>query len=828
MKPNPILIPSGQSFRILACLALVAAACATQAQVPVFTNIWSIGSGTNTPNDLPVSGNNVRGLAINPVTTNVVYASTVAGTNNGVNHATVLSFANAGAILGEVSGSGIASGTLALMQARVSDDGYIYVCNLSGAPASDFKIYRWPADSDFTTAPTVVFDTGSATSFQYREGDYMDLRGSGINTEIVVGGNGSGANVTTNFVIFRPTDATATSFTNFSITIPGSASSICGGGITFEGTNNALWTKAAGGKPCYRVAYDPTNRTAQVTATFQMDQSANNGLKYFSVNGVQMLATVCTATTALTNGLQHYAKVLQLLDSSNALAVLNAPLPLPNQANGNAIGLVDYQKGYAAFSEPNNGISLFKLGFVTNTPAKIATQPAGATAVETFNYTFTASAGGTAPVRYQWYYAGATATNVLSGKTNSSLSLSNLTVAQTGGYFVVVTNAYGMDTSLTANLTVLPGNFSRVMASLWTLAPGSRPYLANDNTQRGLAYDRVTGNLVLVSRIPTNGVHLLNGATGADLGDMDVSAMNGLGSPGTYPLNLAAVADDGVVYVANLLTSTTADSFAIYSWDNASSSAIQYAVYLGNPAVARIGDTLVARGAGVSTELLASFRTGTNVALFNTADNSTFNLNVLSITNLPADAVANGFAGLGLAFGPTNTFWAKSSGFKLRLVQYDVPSLTGWVIAEFDAADSTMFPIGVDNANNYLLGIGAGEEPQNLELWDLEAAGTPALIDREIFAADNANGNGTGAVSYDLSGNRAFALDSNNGLLAVTYAPRLRAERLNNQLVLSWAGSAATLQRSTLGVNGPYNNVAGATSPYTNTVSGTVFYRLTR
>ena len=158
----------------LAALAAVAALLSSaraQTPSPVFTNLWSIGSGTNSPNDLPGSpgtGNNVRGLAISPLTTNVVYASTTGGTNNGNSHFTTLDFINNGAILGQANGTGIANGTLGLDQARVSDDGFVYVCNLSGAPASDFRIYRWPSDTDFSTTPTVVYDSGAGTSFQWR------------------------------------------------------------------------------------------------------------------------------------------------------------------------------------------------------------------------------------------------------------------------------------------------------------------------------------------------------------------------------------------------------------------------------------------------------------------------------------------------------------------------------------------------------------------------------------------------------------------------------------------------------------------------------------
>jgi fibronectin type 3 domain-containing protein len=60
-------------------------------------------------------------------------------------------------------------------------------------------------------------------------------------------------------------------------------------------------------------------------------------------------------------------------------------------------------------------------------------------------------AGGTAPLKYQWYFD----TNTpISGATNATLSLTNV---QSGGtYDVVVSNAYASITTSTAKLTVLP------------------------------------------------------------------------------------------------------------------------------------------------------------------------------------------------------------------------------------------------------------------------------------------------------------------------------------------------------------------------------------
>lgn len=795
---------------------------------PVFTNVWSIPSGTYA--DLPIAGNNVRGLAISPVTTNIVFASTTGGTNgSGNNHFSTLAFTNGNTFLGQGVANGIASGTLALDQARVSDDGFVYAANLSGAAASNFKIYRWPADTDFVSAATVVYDSGSGTSFTWRAGDYMDLRGASNNTEIAVSGNGSGTALTTNIVIFRPTDATATVFTNFSFTIPGGAN-VCGGGVTFDGTNNAVFVKAANGKTVYRVAYFPSGNisTGQITATFAMDQSANNGLKYFSANGVRMIASVCTATTALTNGIQHYAKVLQLdAVSSNAVVVLNQPLPTPNQANGNGLGLVDYKNGYVVFGEPNNGFALYQLGFITNSPPTVTITSSGGTVVAGYNYSFTAAASGSTPLAYQWYYRG-TVTNRIAGATTNSYSLTPVSFTNAGSYYVVVTNVYGSVTSSVSTISTLPYGASPLTTPLWSLAPGSRPYLNNAEQQRGIAVDPVTGNVLVVSRSQTNAVQLLDATTGADLGGLDMSLFYNYSPPGTFAVNMVGVGDDGVVYVGNLMTGSGSDTtFAIYTWPTATTDAVQSYVYNGTPGdgTVRIGDTMAVRGAGLNTEILCSFRSGTNVALFTTQDGSSFNPTIIAITNLPAGAQANGFAGLGLAFGAGNTFWAKSQGFDLRQVAYDPVGGTGSVIVDTTNVPNSEAPIGVDPADGYLAAIGVSEIPQNLAIYDLNAG--PALIDRKVFPANNVNANGVGAVAFDVAHGRIFALDTDNGVIALAYAGKLNIQTLAGQQVLSWPVTAATLQATT-NLLVPFTDVAGATSPYTNTTGKAQFFRLRR
>lgn len=813
-------------FAVSAITALMAVAAQAQTYVPVFSNAWAVTPGAFV--DLPTTGNNVRGAAINPVTTNVLYFSSIGGTNGVASHVATVSFDSGSNYLANLNSTGISGGTVGTGGLRVSDDGSIYGCNISGGAASTFKIYKWSSDTDTVTAPvTVVTVTGP--SFTWRLGDYMDVRGSGINTEIVVVGPGSAAAITTNFVIFRPTDASCTTFTNFSIFIPGGSASInvCGGGVAFEGTNNAIWIRRAGSQETRRVTYDPTTLIATVPRTNNVDQSACLGLKYYSnTNGVQLLASVQTGTGV--GGIQ-IARVFNVSASANSgtfVSVLSSNINVPGFQNVNGTGLVDIQKDYFMFGAANNGLRFFKLDFITTAPPTVSASSSGSPVIEGYPVTFTATAGGSTPFSYQWYF---NTNTLIPGATTNTYTIANVQTTNAGVYTLITTNLYGKVTN-SLTLTTLPNGSSAVMTNLWSLAPGSRSYLANDNNQRGLAYDPVNQVLVLVSTSTTNGVHLLDAATGADVGELDVNLIAG----GARLLNTAGVSDDGIIYVANLITSA-ADSFNIYRWDTTNAAIGQAYGGVGLPGYGRIGDTMAVRGSGNNIEMLCSFRSGTNVALFTTTDNGqTFSFNLIAVTNLPVDAQANGFAGLGLAFGPTNSFYAKSAGFQMRQVVYKniVANVgEGEVINTYPIPDSEA-PIGVDNSNGYVAAIGITENPQNLAIYDLFAAGGPSissLIDREFYPVSNANVNGTGAVAVDVAGGRMFALDSNNGIIALTYAgrPFITANGPNEQVV-TWGTSASTLQSTTNLATTPFVTVPSATSPHTNTTDSVKFFRLVK
>lgn len=83
-------------------------------------------------------------------------------------------------------------------------------------------------------------------------------------------------------------------------------------------------------------------------------------------------------------------------------------------------------------------------------PPSISTQPRGYSVPVGLPVTLTAAATGGAPLRYQWVLNG----NPVSNATNTSLTISNLALANFGNYQLVVTNGGGAVTSSVASVTL--------------------------------------------------------------------------------------------------------------------------------------------------------------------------------------------------------------------------------------------------------------------------------------------------------------------------------------------------------------------------------------
>ena len=86
-----------------------------------------------------------------------------------------------------------------------------------------------------------------------------------------------------------------------------------------------------------------------------------------------------------------------------------------------------------------------------STPPAIDTNPQDQSIFTGQSATFSVVADGTPPFTYQWIYNNDT---VLTNETNATLEIDNAQLSDTGGYSVIVSNAYGTVTSDNAELTV--------------------------------------------------------------------------------------------------------------------------------------------------------------------------------------------------------------------------------------------------------------------------------------------------------------------------------------------------------------------------------------
>jgi len=810
------LIPSIASLaQTAAQLALVGLLSGTAhaALSPVYTNIWSLNQGSRY--DLPAAANNnERGIALNPATGNVLMASRTSS-----NHISVINGTN-GTDIGALDGSTISSGTLALMHVRADDEGVIYACNLSGGPTSTLKIYRWNSEQDGLTNPPVVAFTATGPSYNGRYGDTMDLRGKGTNTQIVLAGSQS-VTSSTNFLFLATTDGTNFTGREYPYYYSTNLVGACAKAIAFDGTNNAIYGKRDGNAALFHIGFDPDSLIGTNWLIEKISTDASFvGVKFVQTNGVRLVAGTVAGAAATTNATTHRARIYDITVPSSPAIVLDAAMPQPYFANANVIGATDVlPDGRTIILEPNNGVSAFTLKLVSNLPPTVTSQPVGNTNILRGGYfRLSASASGTSPLAYQWRL-----NNVnLAGAITNFLSLTNLDLTNVGNYTVVITNGAGSITSSPAAIDLLPSVLTSVSTKLWQLLPGSRAYLTADNNQRGMAFNPLSNHLLIPNRSGTPSVNVLDAATGANVSSLDMTGVGGQAGE-QFPICMIGVADDGAVYVCNLANVTSGGAFTIYRWaDDAPATIATIAYGPDNPTGERIGDTFAVQGSGVNTKLLASTRNGTKVVVFTTSDGLNYSANVVDVTAAPA-----GFAGLGFAAGAGDTFWATSSGgFALRKVFYDLTNGTNEV--QLALGGQSGYNLGFDPRNDLIADIGTSDTPSNLRILDVHNQTVEgSLLDQEFFGADNDNANGTGAVAFDVTGGRIFALDSNNGLLALKYAGRVDIQKLGPDQVVTWAVPTATLQSST-NVLGTYVDIPTATSPYTNNSGSELYFRLRR
>ncbi len=327
--------------------------------------------------------------------------------------------------------------------------------------------------------------------------------------------------------------------------------------------------------------------------------------------------------------------------------------------------------------------------------------------------------------------------------------------------------------------TLLSLAFSFLTASLlaqdttldiqWSLSPGDRSYLTDDNRERGLAYNPATGNVIVVQRSGDPTIAVLNGADGEEVGQLSVTGISGGFSD--FFLNKIAIADDGTLYGCNMTLDSSSTPFRVYRW--ADEEAEPELVFEGDPSDGdsvdtnrRFGDSIAIRGTGPETEILLSTWQGAIMSLLQPVDDTSF-----SATPIPFPEAVQGGDIRNLAFGPDNIVYGSHAGRALHELQLDAdePGLT--VLRSFGGAiiSSGIGPVAVDVENNLLAGVNTGSHEVMLyNRSHLTTEWTVQPVATRTFPTTHTNTNGTGDVNF-AAGNRIFALDTNNGLAALDF-----------------------------------------------------------
>ncbi|MEP6664490.1 MAG: immunoglobulin domain-containing protein, partial [Verrucomicrobiota bacterium] len=309
----------------------------------------------------------------------------------------------------------------------------------------------------------------------------------------------------------------------------------------------------------------------------------------------------------------------------------------------------------------------------------------------------------------------------------------------------------------------------------------------------------------VVSRSPfisgSLGIYILDSETGNELGTLNVTGIN----TGTFKLSKIGVTDDGVIYAANLTTTSPGTPFVVYRWANETSApTIAYSGPAGN--TPRWGDSFDLRGAGTNTQMMVAATTAcTNAVILTTTNGSNF----VARTVNPSPAIATGEFSQGLSFGSGNTFFVKNnSSIPADQYSFDLNAGTATLLAGIDL-ETPIISIGFDLTKNLLAGIFDDNSTANanhrLKVFNIADFDAPTLMGDFNFPANVPTGNNsvnpTFAGSVETDGTHLVALDTQNGIVAL-------------KIILVTAPGIATQPQSR-------TNNAGTTATFTVEATGT-------
>ena len=276
---------------------------------------------------------------------------------------------------------------------------------------------------------------------------------------------------------------------------------------------------------------NPTNFNGTVGVYFTNNVAiTNNGGDagaYFILNNATVLtghlSGGISTTSCMPNGLTF--KTYDLNTGASPQPIYGAIYGTPTAAGTNI--WVHIQAGYTNQTPAITDIFFTIHPASASSPPSITNLPTSVTTNVGNNVTFSVTNGGTAPFTYKWYF---NTNTVLPNQTNSSVTLTNVQLTNTGTYSVAITNAAGGTNSAYALLTVWqPPSITNQPVSITNVAGGNATFSVTAGGVPAPAYQwKFNTSTTLLNS--TNTALPLTGFRASQAGTYNVVITNSAGS----------------------------------------------------------------------------------------------------------------------------------------------------------------------------------------------------------------------------------------------------------------------------------------------------------
>ena len=221
------------------------------------------------------------------------------------------------------------------------------------------------------------------------------------------------------------------------------------------------------------------------------DGSFANKVYFMVVNGLSdPTGTAANCSQQITLNFANTFTSIDVLDATTG-AGSNVVLPIVNSKRQLVLNL---NGGDAYLFKIADGAPFVGVGTIA-TPPSITTQPANKTVSVGQSATFSVTATGTAPLKYQWKFNGAN----ISGATLSSYTKANCQTTDAGSYSVLITNNVASVTSANAILTVNSATPPAAPSGLTATATSSSQinlsWTDNSSNESGFRVESSTDNV---------------------------------------------------------------------------------------------------------------------------------------------------------------------------------------------------------------------------------------------------------------------------------------------------------------------------------------------